>query len=171
MQPYLPSGWFKWTFWQYNKRGSINGINADVDLNLFNGTLEDLFKFAGAKPVSPSTSQTPKTHTILPGDTFESVAIKYGVTVRELVSANPQLLKKGELLTIPVAVAIPTESGTSPTSGTTPPPASQRIHIVRSGDSLYAIAIKYGTTVAAIASANNISNPNQINIGQVLKIP
>jgi peptidoglycan-N-acetylglucosamine deacetylase len=42
---------------------------------------------------------------------------------------------------------------------------------VKSGDTLYAIAIRYNTTVAAIASLNNIANPNQIKVGQVLKIP
>jgi len=45
------------------------------------------------------------------------------------------------------------------------------MYTVKSGDSLYAIAIKYSTTVAAIASANNISNVNNISVGQVLVIP
>jgi len=89
-----------------------------------------------------------------------------------LVSANPQLLKSGDSLVIPVAVAIPTDSGTtsgSSTSGTGAPP--QRTHTVKSGDTLYGIAIKYGTTVAAIATLNNISNPNNISVGKVLIIP
>jgi LysM repeat protein len=42
---------------------------------------------------------------------------------------------------------------------------------VKAGDTLYAIAIRYGTTVAAIASANNISDPNNISVGKVLIIP
>jgi LysM repeat protein len=42
---------------------------------------------------------------------------------------------------------------------------------VKSGDSLYAIAIKYNSSVAAIATYNNITNPNNISVGQVLKIP
>ncbi len=171
MQPFLPTGWFKWTIWQYSKRGSVNGINADVDLDLFNGTLEELYKFAGATPVSGTTpSDGPKKHKIAAGDTFESVALKYGVTVRELVSANPQLLMSGDQLTIPVAVAIPAESGGS-SGSTAGGGTSARTHTVKSGDTLYAIAIRYGTTVAAIASLNNIANPNQIKVGQVLKIP
>ena len=40
---------------------------------------------------------------------YKPIADKYGVTVRELVSANPQLLKTGDQLTVPVAVAIPLE--------------------------------------------------------------
>jgi len=83
-------------------------------------------------------------------------------TVRELVSANPQLLKSGEQLTIPVAVAIPAEDQNGSRSKT---------YTVKSGDSLTSIAIKYATTVAAIASANNITNINNISVGQVLIIP
>jgi len=170
-KPYLPRGWYNWTFWQYSEKGRVNGINASVDLNIFNGTLEELYKFAGAQIVTQPTDDEKK-HTIKAGDTFETIANKYGVTVRELVSANPQLLKSGDSLVIPVAVAIPTDSGTtsgSSTSGTSAPP--QRTHTVKSGDTLYGIAIKYGTTVAAIATLNNISNPNNISVGKVLIIP
>ena len=170
-KPFLPRGWYNWMFWQYSEKGSVNGINADVDLNVYNGTLEELYKFAGAQIVTETTSEEKK-HTVKAGDTFKSIAIKYGVTVRELVSANLQLLKKGDSLMIPVAVAIPNEGGTgsgSSTSGGGTP--SQRTHTVKSGDTLYAIAIRYGTTVAAIATENNIKDINKIAVGQVLRIP
>lgn len=169
MQPYLPKGWFKWTFWQYSDKGQVNGINANVDMNLFNGTLEELYKFAGAQ----ISIQLPKSHTVASGDTFESIANQYGVTVRELVSANPQLLKKGEMLNIPVAVAIPQESGSGPGSGAGGGSSSavKRTYTIKKGDTLTAIAVRFGTTVAAIASANNITDINKISVGQVLVIP
>jgi len=131
-------------------------------LNVFNGSLEDLYRFAGAQ-IDTETPATPQKHKVVAGDTFESIANKYGVTVRELVSANPQLLKTDEQLTVPVSVAIPSEDR----GGSTSP----RIHTVKSGENLTVIAIKYGTTVAAIASANNITNINNLNVGQVLVIP
>ncbi len=54
----------------------------------------------------------------------------------------------------------------------TPAPASPRaLYTVKPGDNLTAIAARYGTTVQAIAAANNITNPNLISVGQVLKIP
>ncbi len=164
MQPYLPRGWYKWTIWQYSEKGKVNGINASVDMNLFNGSLEDLYKFAGAK-ITVETPQTPQKHTVAAGDSFESIANKYGVTVRELVTANPQLLKSGDALAIPLAVAIPSEN----TGGSAP--TVQKTYTVKSGDSLYLIAIRNGTTVAAIATLNNIANPNNISVGQVLKLP
>lgn len=51
------------------------------------------------------------------------------------------------------------------------PAFAQRTHIVRYGETLSGIAVNYGTTVAAIASANNIVNPSRIYPGQVLVIP
>ncbi len=43
-------------------------------------------------------------------------------------------------------------------------------YTVKKGDTLSAIAKKYGTTYQEIAKANGISNPNKINVGQVLTI-
>jgi len=43
--------------------------------------------------------------------------------------------------------------------------------VVQRGDNLFRIALRYGTTVQAIASANGIANPALIYVGQTLKIP
>jgi LysM repeat protein len=63
----------------------------------------------------------------------------------------------------PTAIPTPT-----PTAAPTPPP---RTYVVVKGDTLGAIAARFGTTPNAIAAANGISNPNEINPGQVLVIP
>lgn len=47
----------------------------------------------------------------------------------------------------------------------------QTKHTVQAGENLTRIANQYGTTVTAIAQANNILNPNLIQVGQVLVIP
>ncbi len=62
---------------------------------------------------------------------------------------------------------------TMPETQPAPPaaPSPSVTYTVKPGDTLYAIAVKYGTTVQAIAAANNIANPNLIQVGQVLKIP
>ncbi|MBE9507896.1 MAG: LysM peptidoglycan-binding domain-containing protein [Chloroflexi bacterium] len=49
-----------------------------------------------------------------------------------------------------------------------PPPT---VHIVQRGETLFAIAQQYGTTVDAITHANGISDPRQIYVGQRLVIP
>ncbi|MBM7553776.1 LysM peptidoglycan-binding domain-containing protein [Thalassobacillus pellis] len=44
-------------------------------------------------------------------------------------------------------------------------------HLVKTGDTLYAISRKYGVTVKQIMEANNLDNANFIRIGQLLTIP
>jgi LysM repeat protein len=43
--------------------------------------------------------------------------------------------------------------------------------VVQEGDTLAAIAQRFGTTVEAMQAANGIEDPNEIIIGQVLVIP
>lgn len=45
-QPSLPRSWGTWTFWQYSDKGSLPGITSRVNLNRFNGTIEQLQTFA-----------------------------------------------------------------------------------------------------------------------------
>ncbi|MGE5509011.1 MAG: LysM peptidoglycan-binding domain-containing protein [Chitinophagales bacterium] len=54
-----------------------------------------------------------------------------------------------------------------------PPPCPQRpIHTVARGETLYLLARRYGTTVAALQGANpQLTNPNVLAIGQQLCIP
>ncbi len=44
-------------------------------------------------------------------------------------------------------------------------------YTVVSGDTLSALAQKFGTTSSDLAAANGISNPNMIRVGQQLKVP
>lgn len=56
------------------------------------------------------------------------------------------------------------------TNNTTNPQNATKTYIVKSGDTLSAIASKFGTTYQEIAKKNGIANPNKIYPGQVLKI-
>ncbi len=44
-------------------------------------------------------------------------------------------------------------------------------HTIESGESLFSIARKYGVTVAAIVSANNLASADRISVGQKIAIP
>ena len=55
--------------------------------------------------------------------------------------------------------------------GITPPPVTGKTYVVAAGDTLFAIAKKFGTTVQALVNLNNITNPDLIQVGQVLKLP
>ncbi len=56
-------------------------------------------------------------------------------------------------------------------SGQAATPVPPLIHRVTAGETLYAIALRYGVTIDAIAKANNLEDPNRLQIGQELMIP
>ncbi|WP_156889792.1 LysM peptidoglycan-binding domain-containing protein [Planococcus lenghuensis] len=113
------------------------------------------------KTTTPPPSTAVK-YTVKSGDTLYRIALKYGVSVSQLATANnisnPSLIQVGQVLVIPGKT-------------TTPPPATTVRYTVKSGDTLYSIAQRYNVSVMKIASANNISNPSLIRVGQVLVIP
>lgn len=47
--PFVPSAWRSWAFHQYSESGQLQGIQGNVDLNQFNGTLDDLQKLLKGK--------------------------------------------------------------------------------------------------------------------------
>ena len=51
------------------------------------------------------------------------------------------------------------------------PPGCVDDYTVRAGDTLYSISRMYGVSAYALMSANRISNPNSIHVGQTLCIP
>ncbi len=54
---------------------------------------------------------------------------------------------------------------------TTPVPANEVTHVVRQGETLFRIALRYGISVSDLAAANGITNPSLIYAGQRLRIP
>jgi LysM repeat protein len=94
------------------------------------------------------------------GQTLSTIAARHGTTVARLARmndlSNPNLIVAGQRLRVPGAGG----GGTSRTS-----------HTVRAGETLSTIATRYGTSISAIARANNIDNPNFIFAGQHLSIP
>jgi lysozyme len=70
-----------------------------------------------------------------------------------------------------VVAASPTEVSSSSESPTAVPQQGAIYHTVQQGETLSSIAQRYGTSWQAIANANGIVNPNQIYVGQKLKIP
>lgn len=52
-----------------------------------------------------------------------------------------------------------------------PPPPPPETYVVQQGDTLSGIAQKLGVSQQALQDANGIENPDQIQEGQVLKVP
>ncbi|MCI0745454.1 MAG: LysM peptidoglycan-binding domain-containing protein [Verrucomicrobia subdivision 3 bacterium] len=121
------------------------------------------------EPAPPTPASMQGEHVVLKGESFSTIAKKYGVTVRAISDANPGVdstrLKVGQKIVIPAKMAsVPTTlaNGTTVTNGKT--------YTVKSGDTLNAIAKKFNLTVRELQAANNLTT-TQIKVGQRLKIP
>jgi LysM repeat protein len=103
-------------------------------------------------------------YVVRPGDTITGIAYQHGVSINSIVHANslvnPNRIYVGQRL------AIPCPSPAPPT-----PVPSGWYYVVRKGDTLAKIALRFGTSVWRIATANNIANPNLIYPGHRLYIP
>jgi LysM repeat protein len=102
------------------------------------------------------------THIVQPGENLFRIALKYGTTVEAIAAANniinPNLVYAGQKLIIVKG------SGAVPGGGV-------RYHVVQPGETLWSIAMRYGTTPWKIAAANGIANINFIYAGRTLRIP
>ncbi|MDR0405045.1 MAG: LysM peptidoglycan-binding domain-containing protein [Oscillospiraceae bacterium] len=97
------------------------------------------------------------------GDSLWAIAQRFGTTVDEIKSLNgltSNNLSIGQELKIP-------GTGSGGGGGTEP---DYILHVVRSGDTLWTLAQRYGTTVAAIRALNNLTS-DALSIGQQIKIP
>jgi N-acetylmuramoyl-L-alanine amidase len=97
------------------------------------------------------------TYTVRRGDTLSDVARRHGTSVAALARMNrlsdPNLVIAGRRLRVPSRVGV------------------SSVHVVRAGETLSAIATRYGTSVGALARVNRISDPNLIVIGTKMKVP
>lgn len=133
-----------------------------------NGLANANYIYAGQRLTIPSgggAAATGGAHTVGRGETLSAIAARYGTTVDALVRANglasANMIYAGQRLTIPGGGASGSSGGSQ----------SGSVYTVRRGDTLAAIAARYGTTAWAVANANGLSNANYIYPGQQLRIP
>lgn len=123
---------------------SINNVIHPGQKIKVKGTIKN-----GAKPVKNTNTSF---YVVRPGDSWWSIAAKYGLSMYTLAERNGKtiytVIHPGDKLTI---------------SGQT-----SRTYTVRRGDTLSSIASRLGTSVSSLASRNHISNINWIYIGQRL---
>lgn len=111
-------------------------------------------------PSSSDNGTSTITYTVRPGDTLYAIASRYNTTVNEIQRLNnltSNVLQVGQVLQIP-------SSGSNGGGG------SSITYVVKPGDTLYAIASRYNTTVNEIQRFNNLTS-TVLSIGQVLQIP
>ncbi len=109
-------------------------------------------------------------YTIRSGDTLSSIAARYHTSVGALAQANgisnPNVIYAGRVITVPDGYSSqPAVSGNGGGNS-----AVSQTYTVKPGDTLGAIAARFGTSVSALAARNGIRNPNLIYAGQRLLI-
>lgn len=115
---------------------------------------------------SPTPSLTPGAgnYVVQYGDTLQKIARRFGLTISALRTANrinSDTIYAGQVLIIPTPV---------PTLTRTALPAGYSAYVVQPGDQLRALANRFGVTVTALRTANNLTS-DVIRTGQVLAVP
>ncbi len=152
---------------------------------------------AATHAMQDTSSSGADTYTVQPGDTLNSIARRAGVGVDELARLNgladPDTIFVGMVLRLPEGAAQPQPATTvsgplsqpspvpagmaAPTPGPAVPsagasaPRSTAAYTVQPGDTLYSIALRFGTTPLTLVDLNGPGVANQIYVGQPLIVP
>ncbi len=147
------------------------------DIVVANGIVDPTRIYAGQRliiPVPGSTVQPAQgavQHTVQRGEILSRIALNYGVSMWSIMQANgisnASVLYAGQVLTIPGATA----QAAPPPAEPVVAPAQASTYTIQPGDTLQRIALRHGTSVAALMAANSIADMNRIFWGQTLVIP
>ncbi|MCI0713175.1 MAG: LysM peptidoglycan-binding domain-containing protein [Chloroflexi bacterium] len=137
-------------------------VNAIVTAN---GILDPRFVEVGQRLLIPNAQPDNPgvitAHTVQPGETLHTVAIRYQTTTEDLSRRNdvlnPTRLYTGQVLQI-------NQTGDEPLD-------SVRVYTVQTKDTLYRIAARFGMPVTVLARANRWTSPPQLFAGQIVIIP
>lgn len=107
-----------------------------------------------------SFAQKGTNHKVVSGDSFYSIAKKYGVSESDIYELNPKA--KGKTLQLNDVLLIPT-----PKKGKK---VSADFHEVTSGESFYTIAKKYDLSIEELKDFNPNTSPNKLQVGAKLAL-
>lgn len=146
------------SLWSISKKYGLT-VDKLKELNNLSGNMLSVGQKLLIKDTS-SSNDLGVYYTVKAGDTMYGIAKEYNLSVDELKSMNnltSNNLSIGQKLLV---------SGT----GEVVTGGDYDTYVVKSGDNLYSIARKYGTTVDNLKDINNLSS-NLLSIGQKLLVP
>ncbi len=138
---------------------------------------------ASAPPMTPdSMPAAPRTYRVQAGDTLFSISKRFGMTVDQVRAENQlsgNALQAGRTLrfagvtagaSTASASATPSNSALIRASAPAKPKSAPRLYTVRSGDSLFAIAIKFGVELEDLMRWNKLSTRTVIQPGLKIRV-
>ncbi|MCL6589624.1 MAG: LysM peptidoglycan-binding domain-containing protein [Firmicutes bacterium] len=116
-------------------------------------------------PVAPTPGPCPGgfLYTIRAGETFFSIARRFGIAVPALAAANPGVDPNQLRIGLQICVPAP-----APQPGPCP---GGFLYSLRAGDTFFSLARRFNITLQALISANPGVDPGQLQIGQQVCIP
>lgn len=138
--------------------GSVHGAKGEFDCS---SLVSAAYKLAGLN-ISVSNTTRSLRKALLATGKFKEYTNKKYLDTDEYAKRGGIYLKEGSHVVMALEDGKPAEAPKKQ--------GSTQHHIVKSGDTLFKIAQKYGTTVNKLVADNNIANPNRISIGQKVVI-
>ncbi|HWI30097.1 MAG TPA: LysM peptidoglycan-binding domain-containing protein [Microbacterium sp.] len=134
---------------------------------------------AASPPATPVAAPAAGIHTIAKGDTISAIAKKYGFTTQAVLAANglspASIIYPGQTIALPGAAAASPVAPPQAAAPATPPAATPApgasSHTIAKGDTISAIAKKYGFTTQAVLAANGLTPASIIYPGQTIALP
>ncbi len=140
---------------------------------------------AEVKPVPAPAPAEPETtvYIVQRGDFLAKISKKYNVTLASIRRLNPQIkndvIKIGQKIKLPGKIDVGEQKAPAPVAAKASKPAAKEYkpyvgdtkeYVVKSGDTLGAIAYGNGITIRQLKELNGLSSTG-IRVGQKLKIP
>jgi beta-lactamase class A len=108
---------------------------------------------------------------VQPGDTLTAISTSTGIPLDRLVGINsiknPDFILAGQALSLDGSAAPAPQT----TTQTALDPAAGPRYTVKTGDTLWDISLSTGATLEGLSKLNNLSNADQLSVGQVLRLP
>lgn len=126
-------------------------------------------------PTATETPSGPSIYVVQENDTLGTIAAKFNTDLMTLLALNPQIDPLTLIIRVGDQILIPAPDTKPPTATSVPsdlPKGTIIQYVIISGDTLEALALRFNSTVAQIMKENPvIKNANDIQIGQIIKIP
>lgn len=150
--------WPFYCMWQWTSSGRLNGYNGNLDCNVFYGDVNTWNKYAGksgtaSKPApAPAPAPARKSNEVIAQEVINGAWGNGEDRKKRLTAAGYNYTVVQAIVNRKMA-------------------ANRAVYYtIRRGDTLSAIAARYGTTYQKLAAMNGIADPNRIYAGQRIRV-